>query len=50
MCGEKKDKTEVKKGFWANLLDKLDKKMEDKANSGGCCCSGGNKNKGSKCS
>ncbi|MBU0468114.1 MAG: hypothetical protein KKD07_07655 [Candidatus Omnitrophica bacterium] len=29
-----------KKGFWAGLLDSLDKKMKDKAKSSSCCCSG----------
>jgi hypothetical protein len=27
-----------KKGFFARLMDSLDKKMEAKAKSGGCCC------------
>lgn len=39
-------KKEEKKGFFARLMDNLDKKMEGKANSGGCCCcSGGDKDK-----
>jgi hypothetical protein len=33
-------KTVEKKGFFARLMDSLDKKMEDKAKSGGCCCCG----------
>ena len=33
-------KTVEKKGFFARLMDSLDKKMEAKAKSGGCsCCS-----------
>ncbi|MBN1913995.1 MAG: hypothetical protein JW788_06315 [Candidatus Omnitrophica bacterium] len=27
------------KGFWARLLEKLDKKMEEKAKGSSCCCS-----------
>lgn len=38
---EKEVKKEEKKGFWARLMDRLDKKMEEKAKAGGgCCCSG----------
>ncbi len=29
-----------KKGFWARLLDNVDKKMQEKASSGGGCCCG----------
>lgn len=36
MTDEKK--TEQKKGFFARLIDSLDKKMEEKARSGGCGC------------
>ena len=33
------DKKSVeKKGFFARLMEGLDKKMEAKAKSGGCCC------------
>jgi hypothetical protein len=35
---EEKVKEKQKKGFFAALLDKLDKKMEEKAKSGPCCC------------
>ena len=46
---DKKSETKpVKKGFWAGLVDKLDKKMEAMSCSGGCC-SGADKNKSSKC-
>jgi hypothetical protein len=31
-------KAAEKKGFFARLMDSLDKKMEAKAKSGGCCC------------
>jgi len=27
-----------KKSFWARLFDKVDKKMQEKAKSSGCCC------------
>ena len=37
---EEKVKEKQKKGFFARLLDKLDKKMEEKAKSGSCCCKG----------
>lgn len=37
-----------KKGFFARWLDKLDKKIEEKAKSGSCCCN--NKEKKSCCS
>lgn len=29
-----------KKGFFARLMERLDKSMEEKAKSGGCCCCG----------
>lgn len=29
-----------KAGFFAKLLDKLDKKIKDKAERSSCCCSG----------
>jgi hypothetical protein len=38
--------TEKKKGFWARLIEKLDKSMEDKAKKAPCCS--GSK-KGSSC-
>jgi len=30
---------EKKKGFFAKLFEKLDKKLEDKSKRSGCCCS-----------
>ncbi|NTV29476.1 MAG: hypothetical protein HGA80_05285 [Candidatus Omnitrophica bacterium] len=33
-----KDNKDKKPGFFARLLDKLDKKMAEKANSSSCCC------------
>jgi hypothetical protein len=31
-------KSEAKKGFWAKLMDGLDKHMEAQAQKGNCCC------------
>jgi len=39
-----------KKSFFARLFDKLDKKMEEKAKSGTCCCKPSDKGDGSCCS
>ena len=40
-----------KKGFFARLFDKLDKKIEEKAKAGSCCCkSDGSEGKKSCCS
>ena len=36
-----------KKGFIARIMEKLDKKLEEKSKSSGCCSS--SKNKGSSC-
>lgn len=47
-----KDKTEQKKGkkgFFARMIDKLDKKMQEKAKAKSCCC-GGDKPDKSCCS
>ncbi len=35
-----------KKGFWKGLIEKIDKKMIDKANQSSCC---GTDTKGGKC-
>ncbi len=40
-------KQEKKKGFIARLIEKLDKKMEEKSKSAGCCST--SKDKGSSC-
>ena len=42
-------KQEKKRGFWGRLMDKLDKKMEEKAKKSSCCGGGANKEKGSSC-
>jgi len=31
-----------KKGFFKKLIDKVDKKMKDKADESSCCCCGDN--------
>ena len=36
------------KGFWAKLIDRLDKKLEDKA-KGSCCCKAKDKEEGDQC-
>jgi hypothetical protein len=41
---------EVKKGFWARLIDKLDKKMQEKAKAESCCGGAGKAEKRSCCS
>lgn len=33
-----KEKQEKKQGFFANLLEKLDKRLEEKSKKAGCCC------------
>ena len=43
MADEKK--VDGKKGFFARLLDSLDKKMQEKAKSGSCCCCSGSEPK-----
>ena len=40
------EKTDKKKGFLAKLIEKLDKKMEEKAKVKPCC---NNKDKGKSC-
>jgi hypothetical protein len=39
-----------KKGFFARLIAKLDKKMQEKAKSQSCCCSENKSEKKSCCS
>lgn len=42
--------TGKKKGFWARLMDKLDKKMEAQAKkSSSCCCCKDDMQKGKPC-
>ena len=31
------EEKKLKKGFWARLLESIDKKMEEKAKAGSCC-------------
>lgn len=40
--------TEKKKGFFAKLIEKIDKKMEEKAKSS-CCCKPKDDSKGDSC-
>lgn len=42
-----KQEPEKKKGFFARLFERLDKKLEEKAKDSGCCSS--NKPKGGSC-
>ena len=41
-----KPQPEAKKGFWGKLIDKLDKKMQQKCDSQSCC---GSKQHEKKC-
>jgi hypothetical protein len=43
------NKDKAKKGFFAKIFDKLDKKMEEKAKSSSCCCCQDEKSKDSCC-
>lgn len=45
---EKRDEKPKKKGFFENLIEKLDKKMEEKSKSKPCC--GGDDKRGSDAS
>jgi hypothetical protein len=47
--GNKTEDKKLKKGFFARWMDKLDKKMEEKAKSGHCCCKGNEKEEGKSC-
>jgi hypothetical protein len=42
-------KQDKKKGFFSRMIEKLDKKMEEKAKKPSCCGGGPNKEKGSSC-
>ncbi len=44
---QKKVKDEKKKGFFGRMMDKLDKKLEEKSKKTSCC--GSDKDKGSSC-
>jgi hypothetical protein len=43
----KPEEKNAKKGFFSRLIDKLDKKLQEKANSSSCCCNKSN-DKGNK--
>jgi len=47
---DKDGRKQAKKGFFAKIIDKLDKKMQEKAKSGPCCSGRNNKGKNSCCS
>jgi len=42
-------KPKKKKGFFGKMIEKLDKKMEEKANKTSCCGDGTDKGKGPSC-
>jgi hypothetical protein len=42
-------KQEKKRGFLSGLMEKLDKKMEEKAQKSSCCGGGSGQKKGSSC-
>jgi len=44
------DQGKIKKGFFARMIDKLDKKMQEKSKSKSCCCNNGKSDKKSCCS
>ena len=46
---ELNDQKQVKKGFFARIIDKLDKLMQEKTKSASCCGGKGNKGKNSCC-
>ncbi len=46
---DKPEEKKSKKGFFAKLFDKLDKKLEEKAKSGPCCCKSDNKEGNKSC-
>jgi len=45
----KNDQKQKKKGFFARIIYKLDKKMREKTKSVPCCCGQNNKGKNSCC-
>lgn len=47
MVEQKTNKENKKKGFFSSLIEKLDKKMEEKSKKSPCC--GSDKGKGSSC-
>ena len=49
MTSNEQVKPKKKKGFFGKMIEKLDKKMEEKANKTSCCGDGADKDKGSSC-
>ena len=47
--GNANQKEEKKKGFFARLLEKIDKKLEEKSKKTGCGCQPGGNKEGSCC-
>lgn len=47
MSSNEQVKPKKKKGFFGKMIEKLDKKMEEKAKKSSCC--GSDKDKGSSC-
>ena len=45
----KSEEKKTKKGFFAKLFDKLDKKMEEKAKSGSCGCKNDGRGENKSC-
>jgi len=45
----KSEEQKPKKGFFARIFDKLDKKMEEKAKSGSCCGKGDDRKEKKSC-
>ncbi len=46
---EKSNNIKQEKGFWGKLIDQLDKKLETKAKTQGCCCRSSKDEKDSSC-
>ena len=49
MTDNKDNSQNKKKGFFGKMIEKLDKKMEDKAKKSSCCGEGSDQGKGSPC-
>lgn len=49
MSSNEQVKTKKKKGIFGKMIERLDKKMEEKANKSSCCGDGTDKDKGSTC-
>jgi len=46
---DKNQESKPAKGFFSRILDRLDKKMEEKAKSSSCCCKSSDKSGGKSC-